>query len=322
MDRTIEDLRIKQALPLEMKVQLTQLRIEKWYNYWCGNVFVSFSGGKDSTVLLHLVREMYPDVPTVFVNTGLEYPEVVAHVKTFDNVIWLRPKMNFRQVIEKYGYPVISKEIAKNVEYTKKWFKDQTISDYYVKRLTGTLRTSDGRKSMYCCDKWMTLLFAPFNVSNKCCQIMKKAPLHQMGKTSAPITGMMAEESKNRESMWLMTGCNAFESNPPISKPMAFWTEQDVLNYILQNNIKIADCYGEVVPKDYQYTFDNQQYMCSGCDRTGCMFCCFGVQLDKHPNRFERMQQTHPKIYSYCMKSWESGGLGLDYVLNWLDIPH
>ena len=56
-----------QSLPLEAKIVKSQLRIREWYEYWNGEVYVSFSGGKDSTVLLHLVRELYPDVPLCFV---------------------------------------------------------------------------------------------------------------------------------------------------------------------------------------------------------------------------------------------------------------
>ena len=103
-------LRQKQSLPLEGKVILAQQRIREWYEHWDGNVYVSFSGGKDSTVLLHLVREVYPDVPAVFVDTGLEYPEIRKFAMQQPNVTVLRPAMRFDQVISKYGYPVVSKE--------------------------------------------------------------------------------------------------------------------------------------------------------------------------------------------------------------------
>ena len=101
-----------QGWSLERKVQVTQTRIIEWYMKYNGNVFVSFSGGKDSTVLLDLARKIYSDIPAVFVDTGLEYPELRAFVKTKENVNWLRPKYSFTNIIEKYGYPVISKEIA------------------------------------------------------------------------------------------------------------------------------------------------------------------------------------------------------------------
>lgn len=105
-----------QGWSLERKVQVTQTRIIEWYMKYNGNVFVSFSGGKDSTVLLDLARKIYSDIPAVFVDTGLEYPELRAFVKTKENVNWLRPKYSFTNIIEKYGYPVISKEIADCVD--------------------------------------------------------------------------------------------------------------------------------------------------------------------------------------------------------------
>ena len=122
---TIQDLKMRQALPLDIKVSMTQQRIREWINeFGVEGVYVSFSGGKDSTVLLHLVREMYPDVPAVFVDTGLEYPEIREFVKTFENVEWLKPKMNFKQVIQKYGYPFISKEVSECVYGARKYLTE------------------------------------------------------------------------------------------------------------------------------------------------------------------------------------------------------
>lgn len=122
---TIQELKMRQRLPLDIKVRMTQQRIREWINeFGVDGVYVSFSGGKDSTVLLHLVRELYPDVPAVFVDTGLEYPEIREFVKTFDNVEWLKPKMNFKQVIQKYGYPFISKEVSECVSGARKYLSE------------------------------------------------------------------------------------------------------------------------------------------------------------------------------------------------------
>jgi len=119
MPHELWELKQKQSLPFQAKVYMSIARIRQWYDAFDGNVYVSFSGGKDSTVLLHLVRSIYPDVPAVYVDTGLEYPEIKAFVKTFDNITILRPEINFRQVIEKYGYPIISKDVAKKVHYAR-----------------------------------------------------------------------------------------------------------------------------------------------------------------------------------------------------------
>lgn len=109
-----------QGWSLERKIRVTQTRIMEWYMKHGGQVFVSFSGGKDSTVLLDLARRVYPDIPAVYVDTGLEYPELRDFVKTKDNVNWLRPKYPFSQIIEKYGYPVISKEVSDYVDGARK----------------------------------------------------------------------------------------------------------------------------------------------------------------------------------------------------------
>lgn len=115
--KRLEELR---ALPLERKIQISQTRIIEWYNHYNGNVVVSFSGGKDSTVLLHLVRSIFPDVKAVFSNTGLEYPEIQKHVKAIDNVDIVRPTMRFDEVISTYGYPLIGKEVAEAIYYARR----------------------------------------------------------------------------------------------------------------------------------------------------------------------------------------------------------
>ena len=119
---TIQELQMLQALPLQVKVEKTKQRIREWVDrYGEDGVYISFSGGKDSTVLLHIAREMYPNMKAVFVDTGLEYPEIREFVKTFDNVDWVKPKMNFRQVLERYGYPFISKEVSECVYGARKY---------------------------------------------------------------------------------------------------------------------------------------------------------------------------------------------------------
>lgn len=89
---TTEQLKELQSKSLEEKIQISSARIIEWHTRWKGQVYVSFSGGKDSVVLLHLVRRLYSDVLGVYVDTGLEYPELREFVKTFDNIIWLQPQ--------------------------------------------------------------------------------------------------------------------------------------------------------------------------------------------------------------------------------------
>lgn len=122
MKHTISDLYQMRAMPLSIKVRMTENRIRQWVDeYGIDGVYVSFSGGKDSTVLLDIARSLYPDMLAVFVDTGLEYPEVRNFVKTYDNVEWLKPKKNFRQVIEEYGYPFISKEVSDKIQGARRY---------------------------------------------------------------------------------------------------------------------------------------------------------------------------------------------------------
>lgn len=140
---SIKELHLLQALPLEVKIEKTKQRIREWVEYYGEDgVYVSFSGGKDSTVLLHIVRSMYPNIKAVFINTGLEYPEIVKFVKGFENVDIIRPKMSFKQVVQKYGYPIISKQQAQYI-YEYRHTKSEKLkkirvrggSDQYLKNI-------------------------------------------------------------------------------------------------------------------------------------------------------------------------------------------
>lgn len=315
------DLKQMQSLPLSTKIRMSQTRIRGWYDYFGGNVYVSFSGGKDSTVLLHLVRSLYPDVEAVFSDTGLEYPEVRQFVMKQENIKVIRPKMNFRQVVLQYGYPLPTKELARKIYYAKKG------ASWAQKFIDGTAVDSEGRPSRYAVSKrWLKLLDAPFEVSNYCCDVMKKQPFHYYERETGnkPYVGTMACESKLREQQWMRTGCNAFEGKQK-SAPMSFWTENDVLQYIKEHNLEIASVYGDIVQIGEEINVFGDPipiYKTTQCDRTGCMFCMFGCHLEKEPNRFQRMQHTHPKQYEWCMKPTSEGGLGLDEVLKYADIPH
>ena len=222
---TRQDLSVMQAWPLERKIRVTQAKIIEWYHHYGGKVAVSFSGGKDSTVLLDLARRAFPDIPAVFVDTGLEYPEIREFVKTVPNVTWLRPEMPFSKVISEYGYPVVSKDVARRVRYAKRG------SPWALCHLNGLNR--DGTPSKYNerYMKWRILLDAPFFVSDQCCFIMKERPLHRYNRETGrkQIIATMACESARRQSVYLKIGCNAYHKRDPTSQPMSFWTEQDVL---------------------------------------------------------------------------------------------
>lgn len=344
--RTRDDLRQLQALPLELKISMTRRRIREWVReYGIDGVYVSFSGGKDSTVLLHIVREMYPEVEAVFVNTGLEYPEIQAFVKTFDNVTILRPKMRFDEVIKKYGYPLISKEVSECVSQARKSLVTGKYT-YRLQKLRGEAVDKEGRPSLYNQQKYEPLLRTDFELSAYCCNVMKKNPAKEFERKTGkkPILALMAGESRSRETAWIMNGCNAFDAKRARSMPMAFWTEQDVLQYVKRYEIPIASVYGSIEyaidPEQVRWSEvapdlavfeskEQQQLKTTGCDRTGCIFCAFGCHLEKEPSRFQRLKETHPRQYQYCIGGGEydeagvwkpnKQGLGMGHVFDELN---
>lgn len=319
----------KQSLPLDIKIRMTEQRIRDWYDYFGGDVYVSFSGGKDSTVLLDICRRLFPNVEAVFVDTGLEYPEIRDFVKTKENVTCLHPvkwnrhtrkyeRTNFRNVIKEHGYPVISKEVAECIEEARKGIANNNGTyTYRIQKLDGTAKQKNGSPSAFNIPQWKFLIDAPFKISTTCCKVMKKAPFHSFEKETGkkPFIATMASESRLRKKTWLSHGCNAFDKKTPSSQPMSFWTEQDVLTYLLTYNIEYSSVYGDIVEQ-------NGKLKTTKCDRTGCMFCMFGCHLEAEPNRFQMMKKTHPKQYEYCMKSIEDGGLGLDEILTFLNVAH
>ncbi|MBC9785508.1 phosphoadenosine phosphosulfate reductase family protein [Heliobacterium chlorum] len=302
----MQDWQLKQlqSLPLEAKIQRSIRKIREWYEAWDGEVYVNYSGGKDSTVLLHLVRSVYPHVQAMFADTGLEFPEVREQVKQTENVCWLRPKKSFYQVIQEYGYPAITKAQAGAIYKLRK----QNLSEKYRNKLLyGDEKGTFGMVSK----KWHYLLNAPFLISDKCCNAMKKEPFYRYQKMTGkkPIIGTMAIESARRKVHYLNHGCNVFDSKEPSSKPISFWTEQDILEYLRMFNIPYASVYGEIVEDE------NGRLTTTGEKRTGCVFCMFGVHLEKGENRFLRLKRTHPKMHGYCMDK-----LGIAEVLDYIGV--
>ena len=190
-------------------------------------------------------------------------------------------------------------------------------------------------KSMFSQERYKFFLDAPFEISNLCCYVMKKEPAHRYQKETGrnPMTAQMASESRLRTQKWLQNGCNGFNMKSPISNPMSFWTEQDVLLYLYQTKLPICSVYGEIVKEngidgqmDLEDVFgkelfdlDRPTLKTTGAHRTGCMFCGYGCHLEKGEGRFERMKRTHPKQYDYIMRPWEEGGLNYKEVIDWIN---
>lgn len=398
------DLKQMQSLPLEAKIRMSQQRMKIWHESWVrfeiydkttgktrfvtydarkgepplkdteyietefdGQVYISFSDGKDSTVLADLYARLCKEygwtLYLLFVNTGLEYPEIQKFVKEYAE--WLRntyeievvldivrPEMRFDEVIKKYGYPAVSKEVAQCVEQAKRNAKTGKYT-YRIKRLNNELLDKEGKPSRYNIPQWRFLLDADFDISHQCCNVMKKKPAKAYEKETGrkAIIGTLAQESRLRQQKWIQNGCNAFEGKRPTSQPLSFWTEQDILHYIKKymqkdfdkawdaaknahgyerrkarkfiksmNYRRYAYCsvYGDIQIKseselegqmnliDYLDCYEPEDLLeTTGCDRTGCIFCMFGCHLEKEPNRFQRLKETHPRQYQYCIGGGE-----------------
>jgi len=199
--------------------------------------------------------------------------------------------MNFKAVIEKYVYPVISKDQATAIS------RYRNTSDPQQKhyRLHGFPNGTAGKIS----DCWRYLIDAPFKISESCCDVMKKRPIEKYNTTTGrrPYLGTMVEESNVRLRRYMAVGCNGFDLKKPVSTPIAFWQEGDVWQYLRQFKVP------------YSIIYD------MGEPRTGCMFCAFGAHLDGTPNRFQRMAETHPKQWAYCMDK-----LGMREVLEFIGV--
>lgn len=275
---------------LSEKISIAENNIGEWYEYWEGAVYIACSGGKDSIALTHIAHKLYPDIPTVFCDTGLEYPDVRESAISKHNSIRLKPDMKFGKVIEKYGYPIISKDVADKVEQIN-------TSTSYIRNLRLTNYINGAALPI----KYHYLIEAPFKVSGKCCTIMKKRPFakYELSTGRKPIIGVMGADSLKRKKSWHTYGCNAFELKKPQSRPIMSWHTSDVWKYIAQENLKYPGIYD------------------TGMQHTGCMFCGFGVYYDQAPNRYEMLKNKYPAIYRHVIDK-----LGFDRVLDFIGVKY
>lgn len=283
-------LKLLQSLPLELKIKKSLSLIEDAINtYGKDNIYVSYSGGKDSGVLSHLAKQVYPNILHVFSNTTCEYPETLKHIKwekesNNTNLTIVKPvdrskkKWNFKMVVEHYGFPMFSKSVS-NAIRTYRRAKSEKVRDNtlgYIER---------NFKKYY--------KYKDVNISDKCCDRLKKSPIKSFAKKNGltcSLIGTLAVESRQRKNDWINYGCNVFEVKKDNQcRPLSFWTEKDVLDYIEIYSLRISDLYS------------------MGYKRNGCMFCGFGILHDideDGKNRFERLRQTHPKSYEYLINNF------------------
>lgn len=275
---------------LESKIiQTKHLIREAVAEFGLDKVYISYSGGKDSTVLSHIAKSMYPNILHIFANTTNEYPETLQHIEwekrvNRTNIITVIPKdahgelWTFKKVTETYGYPMFSKRIANAIRTYQHALSAKTRQNSidYIQR-------NFNKYSKY----------KELPISDKCCDKLKKEPLRRKAKElglECAILGILASESYQREKEWLEYGCNVFhEKKDNQSKPLSFWKDDDILEYIEKYHVKISKLYN------------------MGYTRNGCMYCGFGVHMEsKKENRYQRLKKTHPIQYDYLVTNFGS----------------
>ena len=278
------------AMPLEAKIVQTKFLINQAIRtFGEEHCYISYSGGKDSTVLSHIAKQLCPNILHLFANTTNEYPETLRHIQwevaeNHTNIITVLPidikgeMWNFKKVVERYGFPMFSKRVS------------NAIRTYQHARTPQTKQNSidyiDRNFKKY--QKYMEL-----PISDKCCDKLKKEPLRRKAKElgmECAILGILASESYQREKSWLEYGCNVFyKFKDNQCKPLSFWSDEDINEYIEKYNVKISDLYS------------------MGYTRNGCMYCGFGVQLEPpERNRYKKLKETHPLQYAYFMDNFDS----------------
>lgn len=267
----------------EQKVTEACHRIEELYYETQGKCCVSFSGGKDSTVLLALIKlceDIYTipqgGIPAVFCNTGIELGVTVDFVRWardnwYSNVRIIRPTVSFDHVLKTEGKPMLSKLKS---EYLNRWHRGQRTECVMQNLIRG--KTNSGKKTwkLKLADKDTHMLHDafPIQISERCCKRLKKEPFEKLAKTEGMrgnILGLRMGEGGAREMnarIRQLEGrkiCTAISKSGFIKKtPIVDWSDQDVEDFI----------------KDYQVPL-SRAYTEHKFHRTGCMLCPFSRQL-------------------------------------------
>ena len=283
---TIKELTERQAWTLTQKIDHSLGVIDQFASHFNGQVYVSFSGGKDSVAMLSLVEVIIPKVKSVFVMTGCESPSVCRFIREqqqHHDIEIIRPQKTLKQVFADYGFPLISKQVSHDIEAVRR--------NPYCESSRNMLWLGN---PYHIDERWMYLLNEPYQVSNRCCFWLKHQPAKAYERRTGrhPYIGLLASESRQRTLGYVQQGgCNFMKEsgkNRPRSLPIAIWKDEDVWAYIRDRHLTLPDIYDK------------------GAERTGCMGCGFGVH--NQPDRFDLMRKLWPKWYDLVM-NYENNGI-------------
>lgn len=338
-DEKIADFLVKQEMPYEFKKTYAYKRAWEFYdeiNKMEHNCHVSV-GGLDSITLFLFLKSIGIHVPAISVS-GLEDISIQKIHKEL-GVIRLKPAIrkdgthwNKATIIQEFGFPVISKRAAEQIEVLQNPTKRNV--NYRHSIITGEIISGvKSRRSKYTiAKKWLELFggyenenynvnykIPPFKVSKKCCYYLKEKPCTDWANehNSHPYLGLMASEGGKRRAALSIHGCNYFGKTIMRSAPFAIFNRQDLLQLALELEVPIPEIYGEI-KKDK----DGNLYT-TKAQRTGCGMCGFGIHLEKRPHRFDQLKEQNQKAWEYwmyhCVKDEETGeeygwGRVLDYI--------
>lgn len=273
---------------MEQKLDHTVGTIDKFVRMTNGKAYVAFSAGKDSLVLLDIARRFVnKNILAVFDNTGMEYPESVQYAMGFSNLEIVKPKVPIKQMINKIGFPLVSKDISHKLAIMRK-----NMNGKYAEKLLRKRQTDGSNRYGYLPYKWRFLLYVPYNCSEACCYHLKKHPMAKFNaeKGLFPMIATTVAESATRwAAVQRVGGCIVARGNMMKATPISFWTDDDIWAYINRFQLEVNPLYTE-------HNFQ----------RTGCMFCGFGAQY-KSDRRFVNLFNIHRNIYKACMSYTNNG---------------
>lgn len=334
MEQKIAEFIVKQKLHYSAKVQHAKNRAREFYNHpEIENCHVSV-GGLDSITLLCFLRSIGINVPAVSVSS-LEDKSIQAVHKQL-GVIALKPIKTKVSVIQEFGFPVLSKEIARKISLLQNPSpKNATVRHAIITGETGEYGGNRTGTRMKMAQKWLELFGGyenetegvnyktpDFKVSDKCCYYLKEKPCDDYAKQnhSSPYLGLMASEGGRRQKALMMHGCNYITEGTKRSAPFAIFTRQDLLQLALDLEVPVPEIYGKI-ERDQDGTLRT-----TGAQRTGCSMCGFGIHMEKRPHRFDLLWRRNEAEWRFWMYSCygisetEKHSIGWGHVLDYIGV--
>lgn len=326
------------SMSYEDKIDVATARVLEWTETCAdaGKNYAVSVGGLDSIVLLVFVRKILGGCDGISVS-ALEDLSIQRIHKQL-GVKRIQPDMNFVQVLNTFGFPVLSKQLAGKIEHLQipREEADQRKLYYNHALMTGETGPWGGfvySESMKLDDEILELFgghyaddrpdlcckCAPFKVSDRCCEVMKEAPSrrYQQEHNIYPFLGLMQIEGGQRRFSLRKYGCNYVGKDTVRSCPFNYFSRQDLLTLVLDLKVPVPEIYGEIVrDKDGKLRTTKAQ-------RTGCNMCGFGIHLESRPHRFDRLRERNEKYWHFLMYECvhdETGTYGWGRVLDYLGI--